>query len=140
MELNLLTIKEYAQKKNVSYEAVRKQIQKYKDGELKDHIIRKNKTQYLDEYAVDFLDNRRRESPIMAIQMDKDEEIERLTNENKALLVQIAQIQNELIQTQKALSEEKDTVKQLQADKIALLEEKQEEPEKKSWLQRIFGK
>ena len=140
MELNLLTIKEYAQKKNVSYEAVRKQIQKYKDGELKDHIIRKNKTQYLDEYAVDFLDNRRRESPIMAIQMDKDEEIERLTNENKALLVQIAQIQNELIQIQKALSEEKDTVKQLQADKIALLEEKQAEPEKKSWLQRIFGK
>ena len=140
MELNLLTIKEYAQKKNVSYEAVRKQIQKYKDGELKDHIIRKNKTQYLDEYAVDFLDNRRRESPIMAIQMDKDEEIERLTNENKALLVQIVQIQNELIQIQKALSEEKDTVKQLQADKIALLEEKQAEPEKKSWLQRIFGK
>ena len=140
MELNLLTIKEYAQKKNVSYEAVRKQIQKYKDGELKDHIIRKNKTQYLDEYAVDFLDNRRRESPIMAIQMDKDEEIERLTNENKALLVQIAQIQNELIQIQKALSEEKDTVKQLQADKIALLEEKQAEPEKKSWLQRIIGK
>ena len=140
MEMNLLTIKEYAQKKNVSYEAVRKQIQKYKDNELKDHIIRKNKTQYLDEYAVDFLDNRRRESPIMVIQMDKDEEIERLTNENKALLVQIAQIQDELIQTQKALSAEKDTVKQLQAEKIALLEAKQEigdeqpiEAEKKPW-------
>ena len=32
---------------------------------MKDHIIKKNKTQYLDEYVVDFLDNRRRESPII---------------------------------------------------------------------------
>lgn len=56
--------------------------------------------------------------------MDKDEEIQRLSYENKALLVHIDQIQNQLIQTQKALSAEKDSVKQLQAEKIALLEGK----------------
>lgn len=134
MEINLLTIKEYARKKNVSYEAVRKQIQKYKDGELKDHIIRKNKTQYLDEFAVDFLDNRRRESPIMVVQVDKDEEIQRLRDENKALLLKVAELQD-------ALLKEKDTVKELQTEKIVLLEAKQEQEaaKRKSWWGRLFG-
>lgn len=90
MEIKLLTIKEYAKKKNITYEAVRKQIQKYKDDELKDHIIKKNKTQYLDEYAVDFLDNRRRESPVLLYQMEKDEEIETLKRERENLLIKIA--------------------------------------------------
>lgn len=124
---NMVTIKEYAKSKNVSYEAVRKQIQKYKDKELKEHVIRKNKTQYLDDYAVEFLDNRRRESPIMVVQMNKDEEIERLEMENKALLLKVAELQE-------ALLREKDEVKQLQLEKIELLEQKkEEEPPKKSW-------
>lgn len=123
----MVTIKEYAKSKNVSYEAVRKQIQKYKDKELKEHVIRKNKTQYLDDYAVEFLDNRRRESPIMVVQMNKDEEIERLEMENKALLLKVAELQE-------ALLREKDEVKQLQLEKIELLEQKkEEEPPKKSW-------
>lgn len=71
--------------------------------------------------------------------MDKDEEIQRLSDENKALLVHIDQIQNELIQMKKALGAEKDSVKQLQTEKIALLEAKQEEPEKKSWWQSIWS-
>ena len=90
-----------------------------------------------DDEAVAFLDSKRTESPVILLQMD--EEIQRLSDENKALLVQIAQIHNELIQTQKALSAEKDSMKQLQAEKIALLEAKQEEPEKKSWWQRIWS-
>ena len=92
-----------------------------------------------DDEAVAFLDSKRTESPVILLQMDKDEEIQRLSDENKALLVQIAQIHNELVQTQKALSAEKDSMKQLQAEKIALLEAKQEEPEKKSWWQRIWS-
>lgn len=130
METNLITIKEYANKKNVSYEAVRKQIQKYKDNELKKHIIKQNKTQYLDEYAVEFLDNRRRESPIMVVQMDKDEELKRLEVENKLLMVKVAELQE-------ALLREKDQVKALQEDKIMLLEERST---KRSWLNRVFGK
>jgi len=96
MEIKLLTIKEYAKKKNITYEAVRKQIQKYKDDELKDHIIKKNKTQYLDEYAVDFLDNRRRESPVLLYQMEKDEQIETLRNEKEALLITVANQANKI--------------------------------------------
>lgn len=121
----MISLKDYAKNKNVSYEAVRKQVNRYKT-ELEGHIHKVNRTQYLDDEAVAFLDSKRTESPVILLQMDKDEEIQRLSDENKALLVQIAQIQNELIQTQKALSAEKDSVKQLQAEKIALLEAKQE--------------
>lgn len=132
----MISLKDYAKNKNVSYEAVRKQVNRYKT-ELEGHIHKVNRTQY--DEAVAFLDSKRTESPVILLQMDKDEEIQRLSDENKALLVHIDQIQNELIQTQKVLSAEKDSVKQLQAEKIALLEAKQEEPEKKSWWQRIWS-
>lgn len=96
MEMNLVTIKEYAKKKHITYEAVRKQIQKFKDDELKDHIIRKNKTQYLDEYAVAFLDNKRRESPVTLLQIDRDEMIEQLEDQVKQLLVENAKQANRI--------------------------------------------
>lgn len=105
MEVKLLTIKEYAKLKHVSYEAVRKQLQKYKDGELKDHIIRQNKTQLLDEYAVDFLDNRRRESPVILYQESKDEEIEALREERQRLLEELNAAKNRIIAQQDRLYE-----------------------------------
>lgn len=127
MEIELITIKEYAKNKNVSYEAVRKQLQKYKgEEELKNHIIKKKNTQYLDTYAVEFLDKRRRENAVILIQSDKDEELNRLTNENKTLLLKVAELQNELLK-------EKDQVKVLQNEKIELLEERHKESEKKKW-------
>lgn len=130
----MVSLKDYAKNKGVSYEAVRKQVSRYKT-ELDGHIHKVNRTQYLDDEAVAFLDSKRTESPVILLQMDKDEEIQRLSNENKALLIKIAELQD-------ALLKEKDTVKLLQEEKIALLEakqEKQEEPEKKSWWQRIWG-
>ncbi len=129
----MISLKDYAKNKGISYEAVRKQVSRYRE-ELEGHIQKVNRTQYLDDEAVAFLDAKRQENPIVIYEVSKDEEIQRLTDENKALLVQIAQIQNELIQTQKALSAEKDSVKQLQADKIALLEAKQEaDQSQKPW-------
>lgn len=105
MEISLLTIKEYAAKKHVSYEAVRKQIQKYKNNELKDHIVRKNKTQFLDDYAIDFLDNRRRESPVMLYQENRDEELERLREDNQRLLAELNGAKSRIISQQDRLYE-----------------------------------
>lgn len=114
----MISLKDYAKNKGVSYEAVRKQVNRYKD-ELTGHIHKQNRTQYLDDEAVAFLDSKRAESPVILLQMDKDEEIQRLSNENKALLIKIAELQE-------ALLNEKDQVKLLQDEKIALLEAKQE--------------
>lgn len=121
----MVSIKEYAKNKGVSYEAVRKQVNRYA-GELKAHITKVGRTQYLDEEAVLFLDSKRAESPIIIMESGKDEEIQRLEAENKALLLKIAELQEALIQ-------EKDVVKQLQTEKIELLEAKTEKKRWKFW-------
>lgn len=127
----MLSLKEYATNKGISYEAVRKQVKRYK-SELEGHISKVNRTQYLDDEAVAFLDTKRQENPVILLQVDKDEEIQRLSNENKRLLLRVAELQD-------ALLREKDTVKELQTEKIALLEAKQEAVKKKSWWERLFG-
>ena len=58
--MKVMTIKEFAEDQKVSYEAIRKQLVRYQK-ELKDHISVTGRTQYLDEWAVDFLKKRRRE-------------------------------------------------------------------------------
>ncbi len=128
----MITIKDYAKDKNISYEAVRKQVKRYKE-ELKDHISIQNRTQFLDDFAVDFLNERRNESPIIIQEQAKDEELERLREENKNLLIKMVSIEEELKQVLKELSEEKDQIKQLQTEKIALLEQKLEPEQKKRW-------
>lgn len=121
----MVSLKEYAKNKGVSYEAVRKQVNRYKD-ELKGHISKVNRTQYLDEEAVAFLDSKRAESPIIIMESGKDEEIQRLEMENKALLLKVAELQE-------ALLKEKDQVKLLQNEKIELLEAKNQKADKKWW-------
>lgn len=129
----MVSIKEYAAQKGVSYEAVRKQVSRYKK-ELEGHITKVSRTQYLDDEAVAFLDGKRQENPVVLLQVNKDEEIQRLHDENKALLLKVAELQD-------ALLKEKDTVKELQTEKIALLEAKQEQEaaKRKSWWGRLFG-
>lgn len=80
----MISAKDYAAKKNVSYEAVRKQLTRYKE-ELQNHITVRNRTRYLDDYAVNFLDQKRAASPIIIVQTTKDEEIDRLKAENAEL-------------------------------------------------------
>ena len=118
----MVSIREYAKNKGCSYEAVRKQVSRYR-SELEGHISKVGRTQYLDDAAVEFLDKKRADNPIVIMETSKDEELKRLEAENKALLVKIAELQE-------ALLYEKDQVKLLQEDKIRLLEQKDE---KKPW-------
>lgn len=124
----MISIKDYAKSKNVSYEAVRKQVNRYKK-ELEGHISKVNRTQYLDDEAVALLDEKRQENPIIIIEADKDERIKELEAENKILLAKITMIQEELLQ-------EKEQVKVLQNEKIELLEQKKP----KGFWSKILGK
>lgn len=134
----MVSLREYAKNKGCSYEAVRKQVNRYKN-ELGGHINKVGRTQYLDDEAVSFLDNKRADNPVVIIEVGKDDEIKRLQEENKNLLIKIAELQDLLLR-------EKDQVKELQEEKIALLEqaptapdqnepapEEVREPEKKPW-------
>lgn len=90
------SIKNYAKARNISYEAARKQVKRYA-AELEGHIRTKNRTQYLDNYAVELLDSHRQSSPIVIMQQDKDDELQQLRQENKALLQQVAALQDKLL-------------------------------------------
>lgn len=121
----MVSIREYAQNKGVSYEAIRKQVNRYRN-DLDGHISKINRTQYLDEIAVEFLDSKRSENPIVVMETERDEEIKRLESENRALIVKVAELQD-------ALLKEKDLVKLLQSEKIELLESKNHKSEKEWW-------
>ena len=85
----MISIKDYAKLKGVSYEAVRKQVKRY-ESDLEGHIHRQNRTQYLDDEAVVFLDCKRAENPIVIYEHSKDEQIDDLEDQVKQLLIKTA--------------------------------------------------
>ena len=90
----MISIKDYAAQNNVSYEAVRQQVNRYAAG-LDGHIIKVSRTKYLDDDAVAFLDEKRKVNPVVVIERSKDEELEQLKNENKMLLLKLVEAQDE---------------------------------------------
>lgn len=127
----MITVKEYAEQQGKSVQAVYKQIKAKENAALLDgHIflqkIGNKNAKILDDEAVEILNNASRQAPTVVLQNGKDElietlqaEKEQLANENKSLLIKVAELQEQLLQ-------EKDNVKLLQQEKIALLEEKQD--------------
>ena len=130
--MELVTLKQYAEEHKISYEAVRKQVIRYAE-ELSDHIIKQDRTQYLDPWAVEFLTNRRRESPIVLMNMDQSEENERLKEEVESLRVKLMTAQNELLKEKDRIIELQDEAKKTIEDRArytALLEESKAKDEK----------
>lgn len=121
--MELITLKQYAEEHKISYEAVRKQVNRYSE-ELSDHIIKQDRTQYLDPWAVKFLTERRRESPIVLMNMDQSEENERLKNEVEALRVQLMTAQNELLKSQEERLKAQDRIIELQDEAQKTLEDR----------------
>ena len=104
-----MTIKEYAKTHGISYEAVRKQLTRYCD-ELRGHITTNGQTKYLDDYAIEFLDQRRRSNPVVVLRQGEREETDLLREQIEAL-------RNELMTTQKRVIE-------LQSENQLMLEAK----------------
>lgn len=95
-----MTIREYAKSRNISYEAARKQIARYRET-LSDHITTKNRVSILDDFAVEFLDQRRRESPISVIHVEESEVIQALRDQLDALKSELMTTQKQVIDLQK---------------------------------------
>ena len=85
----MISMKDYAKANGITYEAVRAQVKRYRE-QLDDHIIQDGRTQYLDDIAVAFLDEKRQKNPVVVYQQGKDERIEELESNEKAMLVKIA--------------------------------------------------
>lgn len=91
----MITLKEYAENKKVSYEAIRKQVKRYK-VELGEHIIQDGRQQFLDDVAIKFLDEKRLKNPVILEQADKNVQIEELENSIKMLLSEKSVLEKEL--------------------------------------------
>ena len=96
----MITIKDYAKGRGISYEAARQQISRYMERKvdgfrLADHISKVDRTQYLDEEAVAFLDERRAKNPVIVQQEERDETIERLRAEVDLLQKRLIAAQDE---------------------------------------------
>ena len=130
--MELVTIKQFADSQGISYEAVRKQLHKYSE-ELSGHVIRKDRTRYLDEVAVKFLQERRRESPIILQNMDQGEEISRLMDQVESLRAQLVSAQNKLLESQERIISLQDEAQKALEDKArytALLEDNETKEKK----------
>lgn len=90
--MEFTTTRQFAAEQGVSYEAIRKQLIRY-SAELEGHIVRKGRVKLLDQYAVDFLSNRRRENPVILQSQDKSAEIQELRQ-------QIDTLKNALLESQ----------------------------------------
>ena len=132
----MITIKDDAKQKGVSYEAIRKQIKRY-DAELEGHLIKQNRFLMLDDEAVQFLDGKRSENPVIVYEQNKDEELEQLRQENKMLLIQMNTVQDQLGKVQQKLIAEMSTTKLLTQEKVQYLEYKAQSEQKELQLQDL---
>lgn len=93
------TIKQYAVRHQVSYEAIRKQVERYQK-DLEGHIFQKGKAKYLDDDAVAFLDARRRDSPVIVYEQERKEIEKALQEEVDRLRLYAIELQNKIIDLQ----------------------------------------
>lgn len=94
--MELLTIRQFAEQEMVSYEAVRRQLERYKD-DLQGHIIRKGNTRFLDETAVNFLSEKRKDNPIIESKRNYQGEIEQLQEQVENLKIKLLEAQQKII-------------------------------------------
>ena len=96
-------------------------ISTYKE-ELKDHIIIKSRTQYLDDWAVEFLSHKRKENPVILVSQEKADEVEAMRKQIETLQTQLLLAQNALIKSQEERIKDKETIIALQAETRKTLE------------------
>ena len=116
----MISIRDYAISRSISYEAARKSVNLYKENELKAHLYMQGKATMLDEEAVRFLDECRRKNPIAIVIDDGAEhKIKQLEEENAVLREKLMNTENELILKNGMIIEAQ--------EKVLLLTEKEQE-------------
>lgn len=132
----LMSIKEYAEKQNITQQAVYQQIKRKTNKDaLKGHIIKRDGKTFLDEYAVKHLEKQRDNTSTVIIQSDDKAEIERLHGEIERLKGVIAEMQERHI---KALETQNKQILDLSEKVLALTTKKEEPAPARSWWQKLF--
>lgn len=95
-ENGLIGVKEYAERCQLTPEAIRKKLRRY-SAELEGHISTQNRKQFLDSYAVDFLEAHKEIKPVIVYDWAKDEEIAQLKAEVEELKQKLVMIMQQSI-------------------------------------------
>lgn len=107
-----ITIKDYAESRKITYEAVCKQVRQYKSKELKGHLTYEGKLTFLDPAAVDFLDKHRMKRNIV------------LAPTSEEIKAEMQKLQDSLFNAMNEISSLKSQIIELQRDNMSYLEEK----------------
>ena len=89
------TIKALASQQKVSYQSIWKLVVKY-ENELSGHIVTKNQVRYLDPEAVDYILQKRRDHPLVAMNDDQSAIIESQIREINELKAKIDALQEQI--------------------------------------------
>lgn len=127
------TFKEYADLRGITYNAVYQSVQAHKK-ELKGHLHKRGRVTYLDDAAIELLDEYRRGAPVVVVAEGVNEKIAALEDENRNLHLQLEALQAKLIDEQSAhlsdIQQLRDRIDVLTADNVKLLEDKTAADEK----------
>lgn len=121
------TIRQFTAERGVSYEAGRRLVSKYRQ-QLADHVIRKNGTMLLDEAACQFLDERRKASPVVVRIEGSSSRVAELEEELQTLQKQYNLLNSKLVASQEriiALMDENKTLTDATGRYNTLLEDKE---------------
>lgn len=134
-----VSLGDYARQKETTYEAVRKQVKRY-EQELEGHIFKEGRTRFLDEYAVEFLEERRNKNPVTIINNNKADELAAAKEEIAELKAKISLLENKNDALTAALIDKGNRLDAANEKLLALAEAKQEEqPQHKGWFAKLFG-
>lgn len=137
----MVTVKEYADSRGKSVQAVYKQIRAKENVVLlENHVflqkVGNKNTKVMDDEAVKILDEASRQAPTVIIQSDKDEKIHELSKENEALKIKVIDLQEQLIGKADMIITLQEEIRMIEAKK----EELPKQPARESLWSRLWNK
>lgn len=113
-----MTFQEFANLEGITYEAVRRRVLKFQD-ELTEHIIQQGNVKYLDEYAINYLqeNSRKSSSPELQPLIAAQRELAVLQHENERLKQEQECLKQENAKLQKTCDEWKNACADLEKEK-----------------------
>ncbi len=121
MLMGLVSIKDYAKNKGVTHQSVY-QMMKTHEEELKDYIVKQGRTRYLTEEAIEILEKYSNVQVVIE-RAEFHEEIERLKEENRNLLIKVAAQADKIAELSEWKSDHAVMIAEANQNKL-LLEEK----------------
>ena len=100
----MTTIKALAQEQHCSYQAIWKLVTKY-EKDLGNHVVKKGRDRFLDEFAVNFILEKRVNHPMVAMNVDQSAIIESQKQEIEQLRDKIEALLNEINRNEKQIAE-----------------------------------